>query len=144
MDNIFSYWNNSKLCKFRRFATSHSFFNYFSLIFQICTVQWLNCTNLKYELNRSHNGGGVVYLRKSEAYWSTRQYLIYAMDIKMNILCEHEVIPTFICHLRSKCIHQLKYRNDQIINRQMKNDDAVFWRLECCLVLQDLNDVKVV
>ena len=50
------------------------FFNYFLLIFQICTVQWLNCTNLKYELNRSYNGGGVVYLRKSEASRSTWQY----------------------------------------------------------------------
>ena len=34
------------------------------LIFQICTVQWLNCTNLKYELNRSHNREGVVYVLK--------------------------------------------------------------------------------
>ena len=56
------------------FATSHSFFNYFSLIFQISIVQWLNCRNLKYELNRSYNGGGVVYLRKSEASHSSLQY----------------------------------------------------------------------
>ena len=73
-DHTFSDWNNSKLCKFHRFATSHSFFSYFLLIFQICIVQWLNWTNLKYELNCSYNGGGVVYLRKSEASRSTLQY----------------------------------------------------------------------
>ena len=33
-------------------------------IFQISIVQWLNCRNMKYELNCSHNGGGVVYLLK--------------------------------------------------------------------------------
>ena len=51
MDHIFSDWNNSKLCKFRSNATSHSFFNYVLLIFQKVTVQWLNCTYLKYEQN---------------------------------------------------------------------------------------------
>ena len=75
LDHTFSYWNNSKLCKFRMFATSHSFFNYFLLIFKKSTVQWQNCTYLKYELNRSYNGGGVVYLRKSEASHSSLQYI---------------------------------------------------------------------
>ena len=58
------YWNNSKLCKFCRFTTSHSFFNYFLLISKKDTVQWLNCTYQKYELNRFYNGVGVVYLLK--------------------------------------------------------------------------------
>ena len=64
MDHTFSDQNYSKVCKIHTYTTSHSFFNYFSLIFQICTVQWLNCTNLKYEQNRSYNGGGVVYVLK--------------------------------------------------------------------------------
>ena len=63
--HTFSDWNYSKVCKFRTYTTSHSFFNYVSLIFQINTVQWLNCTNLKYYLNRSYNGGGVVYVLKA-------------------------------------------------------------------------------
>ena len=67
MDHIFSYWNNSKLCKFCMFAISHSLLNYFTLIFQISLVQWLNCRNLKDELNHSYNGGGVVYLLQSGA-----------------------------------------------------------------------------
>ena len=50
--------------KFHRFATSHSFNNYFLLISKKGTVQWLNCTYLKYELNHSYNGGKVVYLLK--------------------------------------------------------------------------------
>ena len=49
------------------------FFNYFSLIFKKGTGKWLNCTYLKYELNRSYNGGGVVYPLKSEASRSTLQ-----------------------------------------------------------------------
>ena len=49
----------------QRVTTSHSFFNYFLLIFQISIAQWLNCRNLKYELNRSYNGGGVVYVLKA-------------------------------------------------------------------------------
>ena len=53
---------------------SPSFFNNFLLIFQISIVQWLNCRNLKDGLNRSYNGGGVVYLLKSEASRSTWQY----------------------------------------------------------------------
>ena len=72
MDHIFSDWNNPKLCKFCRFAT---FFNSILLIFRICSVQWLNCTNIKDELNHSYNGGGVVYLRKSEASHSSIQYV---------------------------------------------------------------------
>ena len=61
------------------FATSHSFFNYFSLIFQISIVQWLNCQNLKDELNRSYNGGGVVYLPQSEASYSSIQYIFLGL-----------------------------------------------------------------
>ena len=49
-------------------------FYFFSLIFQVVTVQWLNCRNLKDELNLFHNGGGVVYLLQSELSYSTRQY----------------------------------------------------------------------
>ena len=56
--------NYSKVCKFLTFTTSHSFFDYILLIFQICTVQWLNCTNLKYEQNPFYIGGGVVYVLK--------------------------------------------------------------------------------
>ena len=40
-------------------------FNYFLLIFQISIFQWLNCRNLKDELNLCYNGGGVVYVLKS-------------------------------------------------------------------------------
>ena len=36
----------------------------FLLILKKGTVQWLNCTYLKYELNHSYNGGKVVYLLK--------------------------------------------------------------------------------
>ena len=61
LDHTFSDQNYSKVCKFRTYTTSHSFFDYFSLIFQISIFQWLKCQNLKYELNRSYNGGGVVY-----------------------------------------------------------------------------------
>ena len=64
MDQTFSDPNYSKVCKFCTYTTSHSFFNYFFLTFEICTVLWLNCTNLKDELNRSYNGGGVVYVLK--------------------------------------------------------------------------------
>ena len=46
----------------------------FLLIIQICTIQWLNCKNLKDELNRTHNGGGVLYLLQSELSYSTMQY----------------------------------------------------------------------
>ena len=35
----------------------------------------INCRNLKYELNRSYKGGGVVYLRKSESSHSSLQYI---------------------------------------------------------------------
>ena len=62
--SAFSDWNNSKLCKFHRFPTCHSFFEYFLLILKKGTVQWLNCTYMKYELNRSYIGGVVVYLLK--------------------------------------------------------------------------------
>ena len=64
------------MCKVRRCTTGPSFFNSFLLIFHICTVQWLNCTNLKDELNRSYNGGGVVYLLQSELSISSIQYVI--------------------------------------------------------------------
>ena len=50
------------------------FLNYFFLIFKICTFQWLNCTNMKDELNRSYNGEGVVYLLQSELSRSSIQY----------------------------------------------------------------------
>ena len=36
--------------------------NFFLLIFQISTVQWLKCRNLKDDLNCSYNGGGYAYL----------------------------------------------------------------------------------
>ena len=65
LDHTFSDRNYSKVCKFRTYPTSHSFSNYFLLIFQISTLQWLKCNNLKYELNRSCNGGGVVYVLKA-------------------------------------------------------------------------------
>ena len=65
LDHTFSDQNYSKVCKFCTYTTSHSFFDYFSLIFQISTFQWLNCTNLKYDKNRSYNGGGVVYVLKA-------------------------------------------------------------------------------
>ena len=64
-DHTFSDQNYSKVCKFCTYTTSHSFFDYFLLIFQISTFQWLNFTNLKYELNRSYIGGGVVYVLKA-------------------------------------------------------------------------------
>ena len=47
-----------KLYKFCSNATSNLVCNYFFFIFQKGTVQWLNCTYRKYELNRSYNGGG--------------------------------------------------------------------------------------
>ena len=62
------------MCKFRTYTTSPLFFLYFLLIFQKGTVQWLNCTYLKYELNRSYNSGGVVYVLKSELSISSLQY----------------------------------------------------------------------
>ena len=45
------------------------------LIFQILIVQGLKCQNLKDELNRSHIGGGVLYLLQSELSRSAGQYL---------------------------------------------------------------------
>ena len=72
------------------FATSHSFLNYFSLIFKKGTVQWLNCTYLKYELNCSYNGGGVVYLRKSKASWLTLQYCANCYDMLINMTANNE------------------------------------------------------
>ena len=68
-----------KSVKLRICTTSPSFLNSFLLIFQICTVQWLNCKNLKYELNRSYNGVVVVYLRKSEASHSSLQYANFSL-----------------------------------------------------------------
>ena len=65
MDHTFSDQNYSKVCKFRTYTTCHSFLNDFLLIFKKGTVQWLECTYLKYELNRSYNGGGVVYVLKA-------------------------------------------------------------------------------
>ena len=50
------------------------FFNIFPT-FQICTFQWLNCTNLKYELNRSYNSGGVIYVMNSKLSISSIQYM---------------------------------------------------------------------
>ena len=75
MDHTFSDQNYSKMCKFCTYTTSHSFFIYLLLAFHIFTVQWLNCTNLKYELNRSYNGGGEVYVLKSELLRSSIQYI---------------------------------------------------------------------
>ena len=45
------------------------------LILHIGTVQSLNCTYLKYELNRSYSGGGGVYVLKSELSRSSVQYV---------------------------------------------------------------------
>ena len=39
----------------------------FFIIFQICTVQWLNCPDTKNELNWCNNGGGYLYLLQSVA-----------------------------------------------------------------------------
>ena len=50
---------------------SPSFFKFLLLIFHICTFQWLNRTNMKDELNRSYNGGGVEYQLQSELSYST-------------------------------------------------------------------------
>ena len=64
------------------------FFDYFSLIFQIFTVQWLNCTNLKYERNRSYNGGGVVYVlkvRHLDQHDSTIRYICNTQHL--NVIC---------------------------------------------------------
>ena len=44
------------------------------LDFHISTLQLLNCTNLEDELNRYYNGGGVVYVLKSELSRSSLQY----------------------------------------------------------------------
>ena len=65
-DHVFSDRNYSKVYKFRRYTISPSFFYYLLLIFRISIVHWLNCRNLKDELNRSYNGGVVVYLLQSE------------------------------------------------------------------------------
>ena len=46
----------------------------FFLVFKICIFQWLNCRNPKYELNRSYNCGGVVYVLKRELSISTIKY----------------------------------------------------------------------
>ena len=62
------------MCKFCRCTTSTSSLNSLLLIFQICTLQWLNCTNLTDYLNCSYNGGGVVYLLQIELSTSTLQY----------------------------------------------------------------------
>ena len=59
--------NYFKVCKFNRCEYSPSFFNYFLLVFRIFTVQWLNCKNLKDELNCSYNGGGDAYILQSVA-----------------------------------------------------------------------------
>ena len=48
--NLFTLINHIP-CSFYFVSMMSSYANmfYFSLIFQICTVQWLNCTNMKYE-----------------------------------------------------------------------------------------------
>ena len=57
-----------------------NFIKYFVLIFQIRTVQWLNCTNQIDELNCSYNGGGVVYLLQSVAiHFNLLQYRFKAV-----------------------------------------------------------------
>ena len=43
----------------------------------------MNCTYLKYELNRSYNGGGVVYVLKSELSRSTGQYILERVDCNL-------------------------------------------------------------
>ena len=55
------------MCKFCRCEFRPSFLTSFLLIFQICIVQWINCTNTKDELNYSYNGEGDTYLLQSVA-----------------------------------------------------------------------------
>ena len=52
----------------------------FLLIFKICTVQWINCTNMKDELNCIYNGGGEVNLLQSELSISSLQHKEYYME----------------------------------------------------------------
>ena len=93
MDHTFSDQNYSKVCKFRTYTTSHSFFLYFILTSEICTFQWLKCTNLQDELNRTYNGGRVVYVLKSALSRSAIQYLNFDLrsdrsnDLKSRLKC---------------------------------------------------------
>ena len=104
----------------RPLLPSPSFFNYFLLIFQICTVQWLNCRNLKDELNFYHNGGGVVYVLQSEISYSTRQYY-KSYDIKKH---------SNIC--RMNYFHH-KQRYNSII-RMYQSKWLQTWSIPICLL----------
>ena len=87
------------MCKFRRFTTCPSFFNCFLLIFHICTFQWLNCTNLKDEINRSYNGGEVVYVLKSALSRSSLQYHKYipVLSVSMSLSISIWIPAAMMC-----------------------------------------------
>ena len=68
---------NSKVWKYCIYASSRSLLIFFLLIFQISTVQWLNCRNLKDKKNYFCNGGGDAYLLKIWSDFSSIQYTIY-------------------------------------------------------------------
>ena len=105
MDHIFSDWNNSKLCKFRSNATLVIRFSIiFLLIFHISIVQWLNCRNLKYELNRSYNGEEVVYVLKARHL--IHPYSTYKPSWLLGIinLCRKNLRQPIFMHLQSLII----------------------------------------
>ena len=63
-------------------------FKYFLLVFRIYTAQQIKCTYLKYELNRFYNGGGGVYVLKSEL---SRLYLQYVYAVPF-LVCTVDVL----------------------------------------------------
>ena len=104
MDHTFSDQNYSKVCKFCLYTTSHSFLNDFLLIFHISIVQWLNCRNLKYELNRSYNGEEVVYVLKARHL--IHPYSTYKPSWLLGIinLCRKNLRQPIFMHLQSLII----------------------------------------
>ena len=84
-DHTSSDQNYSKVCKLRTYNTSPLYFYFYLLAFQFSTVQWLNCTNLKDDLNCSYNGGGVMM-----SGWS--------QQLALSIIRTYDWSVSRICH----------------------------------------------
>ena len=87
-------------------------FNSFLLFFQILTLQWINCRNLKDELDCSHNGGGVVYLLQSGAIHfnlTVESFLDHNDEMKLTL--RNKYISLFIWHFRRNFIQVTEETN---------------------------------
>ena len=80
-DHTFSDQNYLKVTKFLWYESSISYFNYILLVLQISTVQWLNCRNMKDELNCSYIGWGLAYVLKVLLSISTIEYLLLGASL---------------------------------------------------------------